>query len=289
MQLHVEQREIVTNGLRFAYLEAGEGPLVVLLHGFPDNAHTWENQVPALVRAGYRVVAPWLRGYPPTEVPAGGYYDRGTLVRDVRCLVDALGDGKPCRLVGHDWGAAIAYGALGAYPELFERAVILAIPHPVQIRRLLGPRQAIRAFHWFLFQLPVLPEALVRAWDYKFLEFLWWLWSAERVDDAHMQRVKRMMEQPGAVEATLGYYRAMWQKSRRDPELRELRRLLDRPIPVPTLVLCGKADMRGEMLEQQRDLFTGPYEWATIDGAGHFLQRERPEETNQRMLEWLRR
>jgi pimeloyl-ACP methyl ester carboxylesterase len=288
MQPHVEQREIVANGLRFAYLGAGDGPLVVLLHGFPDNAYTWEHQLPVLVRAGYRVVAPWLRGYPPTEVPAGGYFDRGTLVRDVKCLVDALADGQPCRLVGHDWGAAIAYGALGAHPELFTRAVILAIPHPVQIRRMLGPKQAVRAFHWFLFQLPVLPEVLVRAWDYKFLEFLWWLWSAERVDDVHMDRVKRMMAQPGAVEATLGYYRAMMQKSRRDPALRDLRRTLDRPIPVPTLVLCGTADMRGRMLEQQRDLFTGPYEWATIEGAGHFLQRERPEETNERMLEWLR-
>src|SRR5687767_8596914 len=115
--------EVMANGVRYAYLEAGEGPLVLLLHGYPDNAHSWEHQLVALAAAGYRAVAPFMRGYPPTEVPPAGYYDRATLARDVEELIDALGGGEPCHLVGQDWGAAIGYGVLGAFPRRIRRAV----------------------------------------------------------------------------------------------------------------------------------------------------------------------
>src|SRR5438046_2172000 len=112
--------EISANGLTFAFLEEGpaDGPLVLLLHGFPDNAMSWERQIPVLAAAGYRVVAPWLRGYPPTEIPTRGYYDRATLAMDVKALIENLNNGKPCLLVGQDWGAAIGYGVLAAFPEL---------------------------------------------------------------------------------------------------------------------------------------------------------------------------
>lgn len=283
--------EVTANGLRFAYLEAGEGPLVLLLHGFPDNAHTWERQMPALAEAGYRVVAPFLRGYPPTEVPDSGYFDLATLATDVKCLVDALNDGQPCHLVGQDWGAAISYALLAAYPRSVRRAVVLAVPHPTEVRRTLrkSPKHALRSFHWFLFQLPWLPEVLCRANDFAFIERLWKLWSPAYDDRVHVAQIKRMLAVPGALEAALGYYRAMFRGDHADPALEAVRaRLLD-PITVPTRVLCGSCDMRGEMLPRQADLFADEYEWHIVEGAGHFLHREAPAEVNRLILEWLGR
>jgi pimeloyl-ACP methyl ester carboxylesterase len=283
------RREVVANGLRIAYLEAGAGPLVLLLHGYPDDAWSWEHQFQAMVDAGYRVVAPFLRGYPPTEIPANGFYDRATLANDVKGLIEALNGGSPVYLVAQDWGAAIAWGVLGAYPELVRRAVILAVPHPVEIRRTLrsSPRHAVRSFHWFLFQLPWLPERICRAFGFAFIGFLWWLWSPRFDDHAHVTRIKRMMAVPGVVEATLGYYRAAFGNRHRDPALAELMPLLDRPTPVPVLAVCGSRDMRRELLPRQRDLLAGPYSWTLVEHAGHFLHREKSIRINRLVLEFL--
>ncbi len=287
----MQRGEITANGLRFAYLEAGEGPLVLLLHGFPDNAHTWERQIPVLAAAGYRVVAPFLRGYPPTEIPGSGYYDLATLATDIKCLIDGLNAGQPCHLVGQDWGAAISYAVLAAYPESIRRALILAVPHPTEVRRTIrkSPKHILRSFHWFLFQLPWLPEALCRANNFAFIEFLWRLWSPAYDDHAHVARIQRMLAEPGALQASLAYYRAMFRKSMGDPALEGVRQRLVDPITVPTRVLCGSRDMRREMLSRQDDLFASAYEWSIVEGGGHFLHRERPEEVNRLILDWLRR
>jgi len=285
----MKRGEVTANGVRYAYLEEGAGPLVLLLHGYPDTAHSWEHQLRALAAGGYRAVAPFMRGYPPTEVPLGGFYDRATLARDVVELIDALGGGERCDLVGQDWGAAISYGVLGAFGERIRRAVILAVPHPVVIRQTLrrSPTQVARSFHWFLFQLPWLPERLVRLRSAAFLEFLWWLWSPVYDDRAHVAEVRRTMAAPAVAEATLAYYRAAMQKRFRDPALADVFARLDRPIEVPTRVLCGSRDMRGRMLEDQRAMFCGEYDWHIVDGAGHFLHRERPDQVNRFILEWL--
>lgn len=283
--------ETTANGLHFSYLEQGCGPLVLLLHGFPDNAHSWEYQITALAGAGYRAVAPFLRGYPPSQLPVDGYFDLATLATDIRCLVDALNDGNPCYLIGQDWGAAISYAVLAAYPAHIRRAVILAVPHPLEVRRTLrkSPRHVLRSFHWFLFQLPWLPEALCKANDFAFIEFLWKLWSPAYHDRAHVAQVKRMLAQPGAMGASLAYYRAMMNPRKADPSLAAVSaRLADR-ITTPTRVLCGSQDMRSEMLGRQHDLFAGPYDWGIVEGAGHFLHREQPAAVNASILEWLGR
>jgi pimeloyl-ACP methyl ester carboxylesterase len=287
----MQTRFVDANGVRYAYLEQGSGPLLLLLHGFPDNAHSWEHQMPVFAQAGYRVVAPFLRGYPPSVAPPGAFYDRATLAQDVRALVGALNGGQPAFLVAQDWGAAVSYGVLGAYPELIRRAVLLAVPHPVQIRRTLrrSPRHVLRSFHWFLFQLPWLPEALCRAGNFAFIGFLWRLWSPDFRDHAHVAQVRRMLAEPGAMEAALAYYRAALKPAFQDPALAPLRALLDRPTPVPTLVACGTRDMRREMLPAQREFFTGDYEWTTVEGAGHFLHREKPEAVNRLVLDWLQK
>lgn len=289
-------REIAlsANGLRFAALEAGpaDGPLALFLHGYPDSATTWQHQLPAFAAAGYRAVAPWLRGYPPTEIPpAGAYYDRATLVTDVAALIDALSPGKPCVLIGQDWGAAIGYGVLAAHPEKVSRAALLAVPHPAQVRATLrrSPKHALRSFHWFLFQLPWLPEWLCARRDYAFLETLWRLWSPDFDDAQHVAEIRSSMATPGALQASLAYYRALFGSRNADPALAAVRAKLDAPITVPTRVLMGGEDMRREMLEPQRRYFTGEYEWTTVEGTGHFLHREAPDSVNALLLDWLRR
>ena len=128
-------KRIRANGVDFAYLEEGGGPLVLLLHGFPDTARSWSHQMPTLAEAGFRAVAPYLRGYPPTEIPRDGFYDMGTLATDTAELIQSLGGGTPAYIVGQDWGAGITYSVLAAFPELVRRAVVMAVPHRAQVAR----------------------------------------------------------------------------------------------------------------------------------------------------------
>ena len=147
------------NGIDFAYLEQGTGPLVLLLHGFPDNARSWSHQMPALAAAGFRAVAPYLRGYPPSEIPTEGFYDRGTLAEDVASLIRQMGGGQRVHLIGQDWGAAITYAVLAAVPELIDRAIVMAVPHPAVVARsVLDARHVHHSFHWWFFQLPACPS-----------------------------------------------------------------------------------------------------------------------------------
>ena len=283
-------QHVSANGLDFAYLEQGSGPLVLLLHGFPDTAHTWSHQMPALAAAGYRVVAPFLRGYHPTAIPANGYYDKATLATDVASLMRELGGGEPAYLVGQDWGAIILYAALSAFPELLRRAVVMAVPHPAVVARsMLVPKHVHRSFHWWFFQLPELPERALLDDDAAFIDYLWTYWTHAGFEDAaHIGEVKATLAQPGVLSATLGYYRAMLDPSKGDPALADLRLRMERPIGVPTLALCGAEDLRAELMRDQERYFSGEYRYEEVAGAGHFLQREKPAEVNRLLLQWLR-
>ena len=290
----MKQIMVEANGLRFACLEAGAGddqrPLVLMLHGFPDNAWTWEHQFAPLVAAGYRVVAPFLRGYPPTAIPDHPFYDRGTLAGDVHGLILALNGGEPCHLVAQDWGAAMSYGALALYPELVRRAVLMAIPHPAAMAASLAdPAQVHRAFHWWYFQLANIPEMTVPLNDYAFVDYLWAEWSPDHDHREHIARVKATLAEPGALAAAIGYYRATLNAAYRDPALEHMREQLGAPITVPTLALCGAGDIRTRPLAAQADHFTGEYAYREVEGCGHFLHREKPAEINALILDWLGR
>ena len=280
---------IRANGIEFAYLEEGKGPLVLLLHGFPDTAHSWSHQMPALAAAGYRAVAPYLRGYPPSEIPREGYYDRATLVTDIAALIRALNGDGPVHLVGQDFGASITYGIVAAYPELVRRAVVMAVPHPAETAKsVLNARHVHRSFHWWFFQLPNLPEKALAENDFAFVDYLWEFWSAPGYRDTkHIAEIKRMLAEPGALAATLGYYRAMFDQRNMDPRLDSLRKSMGGPIKVPTLALCGGDDMRAELMTDQAKHFSGEYRYEVVAGAGHFLHREKPAEVTRLVLDWL--
>ena len=280
---------IHANGLDFAFLEQGDGPVVLLLHGFPDNAHTWSYQLPALADAGYRAVAPFLRGYSPTEVPANGFYGIATLATDIAEIIRRIGNGKPVHLVGQDWGAIIGYAVIAAFPELVNRAVVAAVPHSGQVKQsMLDVRHIQRSFHWWFFQVAELPEKAIIENDFAFIDYLWDYWTSSGFSDtSHIADVKKTLSEPGVLNAALAYYRSMLDTTRDDPKLAHVHELIGRKISVPTLALCGADDMRAELMTNQQAYFTGEYRFELIPDAGHFPHREQPDAVNQQILNWL--
>lgn len=277
------------NGIEFATLEEGEGPLVLLLHGFPDNARTWSHQVRPLAGAGYRAVAPYLRGYAPTEVPEGGYYDSATLAQDAAALIDALGGG-PAFVVGHDWGAFATYLLCAAFPSRVRRAVAMAVPHPGGAVRFASSYDQIRrSFYMWFFQVPALAEAALPLDDFAFVERLWRDWSPGLEDPEQVASAKRTLAAPGTLEAAIAYYRAIFDPARWDPALEGVRRDAGRPIEVPTLLLFGADDgcLGAEFARGSEGFFTGPYRVEVLERCGHFLHRERPDDVNRLILDWL--
>lgn len=256
---------IDANGVRFAYLEEGIGPLVLLLHGFPDTPHTWDAVRPTVAALGYRVVTPFLRGYFPTAIPADGAYDADTLGRDVLALIEALGAERAV-VVGHDWGAAAAYSAAVLGPERVTRLVTVGIPHPASVRP--SPRLLWTVRHFFTLKMPW-ALAHTRANDFAHIDALVQRWSpAWRVPPGETDAVKEAFRQPGCLDAALGYYRAL------RPTLPASHR---KRITVPTVSFAGTDDnVDPAMFDRAASWFTGGYEVARVPG-GHFMHREHPE------------
>ena len=282
-------KHVTANGIDFAMLEEGSGPLVVFLHGFPDNAHTWSYQLPVLAKEGYRCVAPFLKGYAPTTHQHLTQYDKAALVADIAALVSQLSPDQPCFLVAQDWGAIIGYSMLAAYPELFKRAVLMAVPHPTETAKsLLIPKHIHRSFHWWFFQLSELPERALIENDMAFIDYLWSYWTTEGFkDEKHIQSVKDTLKQPGVLSASLAYYRAMFAKTGLDSRLDALRQLMNRPIQVPTLALCGADDLRAELMQDQSQYFENEYDFQLSEKSSHFLHREQPLVVTQKMITFL--
>lgn len=280
----IRQGGVEANGLRFAFLEAGSGPLVLLLHGFPDNAWTWDQQIPALARNGYRAVAPFLRGYPPTEIPSEPF-DTEEVARDVLALIKALGNGS-AYVVGHDWGALATFNAAALDPTLITRATAIGVGHPkTAVEIFKSPLHLHYSFHIWLFQLEGFAEFALRANDNALIDYLWNHWSSQPVDGKHLTRVKETLRQPGAIEAALNYYRGLVKIPSQKPQFFER---VTQPTKVPMLVLYGSDDPAQKISEGGTEYYEGPYRRVIVQRAGHFVHRERPGETTRLLLEWIR-
>ena len=216
------------------YVEAGEGPLVVLLHGFPEFWYGWRAQIEPLAAAGLRVVAPDLRGYNLSSKPHGvAAYDLDPLARDIRDLIAERGEQRAC-VAGHDWGGAVAWATAMFHPEVIERLAILNAPHPRRfIEAVHRPRQLAKSWYMGFFQLPVLPERVVRrGFRDHFLRDA----RAGAFTPADLERYDEAWAQPGALTSSLNYYRAL---SRLTPWGAK-RRIL--PVEAPTRVIWGERD-----------------------------------------------
>jgi pimeloyl-ACP methyl ester carboxylesterase len=251
---------------------AGEGPLIVLLHGFPESSRSWRRQLPALASAGFRAVAPDLRGYARSPKPTGiEAYLMTEIVGDVVELIESASS-RPVVLVGHDWGAVVAWNLAMMRPDLVRRLVILNVPHPAAIKRELGRsmRQRARLLYQVFFQLPVLPELFMKLFGRMLLRSAG-RFTREEIDAyAHEWR--------GSLTPMLNYYRAL----RRS---RGMMRKLFRRIDVPTVILWGEREP--VFLPTALD---DPGQWVTdvrierVADAGHFVQTDAPEEVTRLIL-----
>jgi pimeloyl-ACP methyl ester carboxylesterase len=272
--------------VRLHYIEAGEGPLVLLLHGFPQFWYQWRHQILALVEAAFRVVAPDMRGYNLSDKPPGVQaYRVELLARDVERLIRTCGEGT-ATVVGHDWGAIAAWIAAMRHPGRVERLAILNVPHPTRsLDGLLSPMQLLRSSYMFFFQIPRVPEKVIRAGDFALLR------SVFRSDPVQpeaftaedIERYIEAIAQPGALTASLNYYRALL----RYPG--ETRALLKR-VEAPVLVIWGERDrfLSRRLAEPPRLWVPNLMRVKRLPNASHWVAEDRPLEVNTLLLDFLR-
>lgn len=281
-----ENLRLVSNGLEFQAVSAGpmDGPLVILLHGFPEFSYGWRHQIPALAEASFRVIAPDQRGYNGSSKPAGAAaYTLDALADDVLGLADVLGRDH-FAVVGHDWGGVVAWHLAARNPERVTRAAILNAPHPATLRRYARahPSQALKSWYVTFFQLPLLPEVALGATGF---------WALRRVlsrtsrpgtfTGADFRHYRESWAQPGALTAMLNWYRAL-----------HLRPASAGPAParirVPVRVIWGDRDAfldrglaeAGLMLCDRGEVFHLPE-------ATHWPQHEEPDAVNRLLIEFL--
>ncbi len=259
-----------------------DGPLVLLLHGFPDAWWTWRGQIRPLLSAGYRVVAPTMRGYGGSDKPVGlDAYRLDVLAEDVLAIVDDLGY-ETFRLVGHDWGGVVAWETAIRAPARVERLVVLDAPHPDVMRQVVrnNPSQILRSWYVLLFQLPRLPEAILRRHTFAALRRSLSSSSAPGTfSDDDLARLVASWAKPGALTAMLAYYRALPRKPWRDPA-----RVTSR-----TLVVWGGRDLflsRAAFDASLAMCDDGAGLW--VEEASHWVQLEQPERVVDAILRCFR-
>jgi pimeloyl-ACP methyl ester carboxylesterase len=285
---------IEANGLEFGYLQAGEPgrPLALCLHGFPDSAHTWRHLLPALAGAGYHAVAPFMRGYAPTQVPVDGAYQLGALAADALALHDAFAADGHAVLIGHDWGAMTAYAAVAFAPDRWRRAVTLAVPPVAALAAAFFDYEQIKkSFYIFLFQTP-LAEAAVASGDLAFIDGLWRDWAPGYPASPDIAYAKDCLRDPASLTAAIGYYRAMLDPSMHLPKYGPQQAAADAgriPAGCPVLYLHGAADacLGADLAAGAGQCLPAGSRQHVIEGAGHFLHLERPDEVRDRIMSWL--
>ncbi len=284
--LDVAHHFVHVNGIRMHYVEKGRGPLVVMLHGFPENWWSWRYQIDPLVKAGYRVVVPDLRGYNDTD--AIGPYDIDTLADDVRSLIETL-HASHATIISHDWGGAVAWRFATRYPAMCDHLVVMNCPHPAIMRKALlsKPSQIARSWYMFFFQLPFLPErAITRDGGAGVMKTL----RAHAIDrtnfgDEELRPLAEGVTKPGRATGMLNWYRASMRAGFRPRS--EIANFA--AVEMPVLIVWGMGDraLGFEELVPGTERYATKLQVKTIANCGHFVQQEQPERVNRAVLEWL--
>ncbi|GAB3206469.1 alpha/beta fold hydrolase [Marinactinospora thermotolerans] len=283
-----EHRTVSAAGTRFHVAEAGEGPLVLLLHGFPQFWWSWHHQLTALAEGGYRAVAVDLRGYGASDKPPRGY-DLINLASDTASLIRALGE--PSAIVaGHATGGLLAW-TMGVYfPRSVRRLAVVSMPHPLRLRaEVLSGVQGWHGRHFFGFQVPMLPERRLVADDAALVGRMLRAWSRPGWPDPRTERLCReAFGIPGVAHCSLEYHRWLFRSQFRPDGYRFMRRMA-RPIGVPTLQIHGRGDplLPAATARGSGRYVDAPYRWRLVEGAGHFPHQERPQVVNEVLLGWL--
>ncbi len=266
---------VTANGIRFAYLEEGEGPLVLLMHGFPDTPHSWDFVRAKIAAKGYRAVSPFLRGYAPSEIPTRDT-DQETCARDVLEIITALGENKAI-LIGHDWGATAVYGATALDASRVQKLIALGIPHPATLKP--TPKKLWGVRHFIVYKRRGAAKKFA-ANDFAELPAICKRWSPKwNPPDEEFAPVKKCFSDPESCDAAFGYYRAL---TLSPPKF------LRPKIAVPTIVFSGTDDPLSDRsdYERGRRMFTGDYTIEEMPG-GHFLHREHPQMFTKLLLAHL--
>ncbi len=270
--MNLESHFADVNGLRMHYVSAGDGPAVILMHGFPDTHEIWRHQIPALARAGYRVIAPDMRGYGKTDAPEStGAYAIRFLCADIIGLMDALALDKAA-LVGHDWGGLVGWELCMQAPHRFERFVALSTGHPAAIAGA-GVAQQMRFWYILGFLMPVVAEHAIRANDWFFLRQM-----TRRPEQLALWRAA--LEPEGRLTAALNYYRA-------NIKLGQPGRW--RPVEVPVMGIWSDRDPalgEKQMVDSAQHCRAG-FRYEVLDGAGHWMQLSATERLNALLLDFL--
>ncbi len=269
----------VGNDITLHYVEAGDGPLVLLLHGFPELWYGWRKQIEPLVDAGFRVVAPDLRGYNLSSGPDGfADYTADKLADDVRGLIHALG-AESAMVVGHDWGGTVAWTLAMNYPEVVDRLAILNAAHPRRLNEgLRNPRQLLRSWYFFYFQFPWLPERRARAGHWRF--FKRFLRDANPpYTDAELARYVEAWSQPDAAKAMIDYYRAAVRLGSKQKVL---------PVDAPTLVIWGQGDRYlGRKLAEPHAEDVPNLRVERLENASHWVHHDEAERVNELLVDFF--
>jgi epoxide hydrolase 4 len=267
--------------VRLHYVEAGDGPLIVLLHGFPEFWYGWRLQIKPLAAAGFRVVAPDLRGYNLSSKPDGvAAYDTDPLVADIRGLIHERG-AQSALLVGHDWGGTVAWATAMNHPEVVERLAILNAAHPRKLLQgLHHPGQLRKSWYFFFFQLPGVPESVVHANHWHFFRNF--------VDDAspaytpeEIDRYVEAWSQPGAASGMINYYRASVRQKNPEAQLR--------PISAPTLLIWGQRDryLGPELAEPDHNDVPNLDRVERLPDASHWVHHDEHERVTQLLIDFF--
>jgi pimeloyl-ACP methyl ester carboxylesterase len=289
------KKELNVNGRIYPVIEAGDGPLVVCLHGFPDNYESFQHQIEPFVAAGYRIVCPMMPGFAPRTQPATGsntpVYACSEIIALIEGLLNASGETK-CHLVGHDWGALISYMVAAERPDLLASLAALSVPYNVNLQRTLlrCPSYAVDFWYISFFQLKGLAGWWVKRKNFKSIDWMYRNWSPNwHQYDERVVSVKETLKAPGVLKSCFSYYRNCIYGLNRASF--KFRRLFNSRITVPTLGIRGEVDgcipeVAWELISPKS--FRNGLTLEVMPGIGHFPQLEDPQWISERLIEWVK-